>query len=320
MRTRSRNNVLRGALEAARSDVPPPADIARFRRALGAQSAMVGAAAIGSAEAAAATAASGPSGASGSSITGALGSVTSAKTAPVAALGALGKTTTVLTLGSVSKVIMVAVVGAGGLGLASTAYISRDAEWADGQAAEPQAQTQTQPTISASPRAEPGTEKPKNQSGLSAPRSFERRKTAEPRDEQRQPPRAPAARSDEPLTNSSPRATTPSHAEVQPSASGSADSSMEAKKSEAEREAALIESARRLLGQDPAGALTLLGQHAKEFPRGLLGVERRVLVIETLYRLGRTGEAKTALLAFQRDYPASVYNRRLDSVLEKGQP
>ncbi len=82
------------------------------------------------------------------------------------------------------------------------------------------------------------------------------------------------------------------------------------------REAALLESARADLGVDPARALATLGLHASEFPAGVLAMEREVLTIEALQRLGRiveAGEGARALLARSRGSP---YERRIEAIVD----
>jgi len=76
-------------------------------------------------------------------------------------------------------------------------------------------------------------------------------------------------------------------------------------------EEALLLQARKLSTQQPEGALRLLEQHGKRFPRGMLVPEREVLTIEVLRRLGRDREAQQRLEQFEARYPQSIHLRRL---------
>lgn len=85
-------------------------------------------------------------------------------------------------------------------------------------------------------------------------------------------------------------------------------------------EAQLIDQARATLASNPSGTLALLGRHEREFPQGVLLVERRVLLIEALARLGRVTEAGLALESFRRSYPSSAHLQRLESVVARRGP
>jgi hypothetical protein len=76
-------------------------------------------------------------------------------------------------------------------------------------------------------------------------------------------------------------------------------------------EAELLVRARSLRISDPEAALALLDQHARRFGDGLLAIEREVLTIETLRKLGRQDEAARRLAAFRARYPSSPHTRRL---------
>jgi hypothetical protein len=81
-------------------------------------------------------------------------------------------------------------------------------------------------------------------------------------------------------------------------------------------EAALLERARAALGATPAGALALTEEHASRFPSGKLAMERELVAIDALRRLGRTGEARArgeALLVRAR---GSLYEERIRKVLD----
>jgi hypothetical protein len=80
------------------------------------------------------------------------------------------------------------------------------------------------------------------------------------------------------------------------------------------REAALLESARRALG-DPGRALSLLARHQHEFPRGVLATERELLMIDALVRAGRRSEAEERGARFRARAPGNFYEERLDRLL-----
>jgi hypothetical protein len=82
------------------------------------------------------------------------------------------------------------------------------------------------------------------------------------------------------------------------------------------REVALLEKARRSLQRDPAGALAMLNVYAAEFPTGTLGMEKELLAVEVLRRLGRAADARArgeALLVRTR---GSIYEERVTGMLD----
>lgn len=81
------------------------------------------------------------------------------------------------------------------------------------------------------------------------------------------------------------------------------------------REARSLEHARELLARSPAEALSLLTRHAREFPDGTLAVERELLTVDALLRLGRRSEAEARGRALQGRAPGSLYERRLEKML-----
>lgn len=79
------------------------------------------------------------------------------------------------------------------------------------------------------------------------------------------------------------------------------------------REAQLLDQARALLAASPSAALSRLDQHARQFPQGKLGLERELLTIEALRRLGRGAEARArgeTLLARSAGTPYEARVRR----------
>lgn len=79
----------------------------------------------------------------------------------------------------------------------------------------------------------------------------------------------------------------------------------------------LIEKARKALGTEPRRALSLAQEHQRRFPTGALGVEREVIALEALARLGQTAEAKRRALAFEAKYPKSIHLPRVRALLAR---
>jgi hypothetical protein len=84
------------------------------------------------------------------------------------------------------------------------------------------------------------------------------------------------------------------------------------------REAAMLEAARAMLERDPAGALARLDLHAATFPSGGLALERELLAVDALERLGRYREAQTRGTALLERSPGSIYEERVKSLLDGG--
>ena len=75
-------------------------------------------------------------------------------------------------------------------------------------------------------------------------------------------------------------------------------------------ELTLLRAARGALGRkDPGAALTSLGQHAREFPRGHLVEERMLLTAQAQCELGRRAEARAAAAELVRAFPDSPHAR-----------
>jgi hypothetical protein len=79
----------------------------------------------------------------------------------------------------------------------------------------------------------------------------------------------------------------------------------------------LIERARKALGADPHRALALTQEYQRRFPRGALTVEREVIALEALARLGRSAEARRRALAFEAEHPTSIHLPRVRSLLAR---
>ncbi|RYE83811.1 MAG: hypothetical protein EOO75_18870 [Myxococcales bacterium] len=87
---------------------------------------------------------------------------------------------------------------------------------------------------------------------------------------------------------------------------------------EAARERAetqLLDRAQQSLGADPATTLRLCEEHARGYPGGALGLEREVLAIDALVRLGRREEAERRAARFRERHPGSGYLPRLAVIL-----
>jgi hypothetical protein len=81
-------------------------------------------------------------------------------------------------------------------------------------------------------------------------------------------------------------------------------------------EAAVLERARSRAASDPAGSLAILEEHAREFPKGKLSVERELIAVDVLRRTGRASEARArgeALLARTR---GGLYEERVRALLQ----
>jgi hypothetical protein len=77
-------------------------------------------------------------------------------------------------------------------------------------------------------------------------------------------------------------------------------------------EIALITRAQGLLDLQPLAALTVLLEHERQFPRGILAEERDVLRVEAERALGRTPQAIAHAKAFCAQYPNSSQTRTLE--------
>ncbi len=77
-------------------------------------------------------------------------------------------------------------------------------------------------------------------------------------------------------------------------------------------EAALLDAARASLASNPERALRLTEEHARRFPQGDLVQEREVIAISALERLGKSRQAVERGDAFERRYPGSVHQKKVD--------
>lgn len=78
-----------------------------------------------------------------------------------------------------------------------------------------------------------------------------------------------------------------------PSASpATASSQIQDRQSRLKAELALLGEAQALVGTNPSAALALLARHEREFPAAMTSVDRELLYIEALRKLGRLSEAR----------------------------
>jgi hypothetical protein len=131
-------------------------------------------------------------------------------------------------------------------------------------------------------------------------------------------PRPPAEVENPPLV---PRPEVPSlafpspRAERAPSPAGAGRAPVEADEPAVVREARLLERARSFLASRPASALRALEEHAREFANGTLALERELLAVDALMRLGRRSEAEARGRALRGRAPGSLYSERLEQIL-----
>jgi hypothetical protein len=82
------------------------------------------------------------------------------------------------------------------------------------------------------------------------------------------------------------------------------------------REAAMLEEARGLLNRTPGAALSIADRHAAMFPTGTLGIERELLAVQALQRLGRSAEARARGMGLLERARGSIYETRVKAMLE----
>lgn len=84
------------------------------------------------------------------------------------------------------------------------------------------------------------------------------------------------------------------------------------------RETQFLEKARTLLGQDAQLALRSLDAHRREFPHGALKLERELMAVDALLKLGRRQEAQLRASQMREQAPGSIYEKRLSRLLGEG--
>lgn len=77
------------------------------------------------------------------------------------------------------------------------------------------------------------------------------------------------------------------------------------------REITLLERARSRLDTDPAGTLAVLDEHARAFPGGQLSIEREVMALDALQRLGRAVEANARARTLLERARGTIYEARI---------
>jgi hypothetical protein len=78
---------------------------------------------------------------------------------------------------------------------------------------------------------------------------------------------------------------------------------------------AATSTARRALGSSPAEALAIADEHRAAFPSARLELERELIRVDALYRLGRHAEARQAAEALRRR--GGLYAERVERMIEK---
>ena len=84
-----------------------------------------------------------------------------------------------------------------------------------------------------------------------------------------------------------------------------------------QQEIQLLERARRDMASSPGAARRALLDHELLFPSGHLRIERELLLVDALVRLGRRPEAEARAESLERQNPNSLYRERLDQILGK---
>ncbi len=108
----------------------------------------------------------------------------------------------------------------------------------------------------------------------------------------------------------------PAHQEVPPQI----PEQTEQEGDELTREARRLSEATRLLATNPSEALERLEAHRLAFPRGKLGLEREVIVMDALIRVGRVQEARARGDALLARAKGSFYEARVRRMMETMNP
>jgi hypothetical protein len=82
-------------------------------------------------------------------------------------------------------------------------------------------------------------------------------------------------------------------------------------------EVELLEKARSLIGANPAAALKLTAEHARDFPRGRLGAEADLIAAQSLLGMGKVAAAKQRAQGSLTRYPNGLYARQLREIAER---
>jgi len=79
----------------------------------------------------------------------------------------------------------------------------------------------------------------------------------------------------------------------------------------------LVDGARIRLAADPTSALSLLDAHARDFPHGQLALERDVLRVDALLRLGRRSDAEAVTRSLAAQAPGSPQAERASDLMRR---
>jgi hypothetical protein len=82
-------------------------------------------------------------------------------------------------------------------------------------------------------------------------------------------------------------------------------------------EAELLEKARALVGSNPAQALKLTADYARDFPKGRLGAESDLIAAQSLVAMGKLAGAKQRAQASLSRYPNGLYARQLRDIVDQ---
>lgn len=79
-------------------------------------------------------------------------------------------------------------------------------------------------------------------------------------------------------------------------------------------EAELLEKARGLVASNPAQALRVTSDYARQFPKGRLGAEADLIAAQSLLGMGNTAGARARAQASLKRYPNGLYARQLREI------
>ncbi|MEZ4227331.1 MAG: hypothetical protein R3B13_40715 [Polyangiaceae bacterium] len=85
------------------------------------------------------------------------------------------------------------------------------------------------------------------------------------------------------------------------------------------RETALLDRARAALSGTPSTAIELLNEHARQFPKGKLGLERELLRVDALRRTNQRAAALTLAKQLQ-SRAGALYQPRLEQLIQELEP
>ncbi|MET0343632.1 MAG: hypothetical protein ABW252_21650 [Polyangiales bacterium] len=81
-------------------------------------------------------------------------------------------------------------------------------------------------------------------------------------------------------------------------------------------ELALLQRARRIVLRDPARALAITEEHARDYPRGVFMEERELLAVQALLGTNRRAAAERRAQQFRKTHPSSVHAHRMNVMLD----